>query len=203
MATYLSKNQADREYNRFPGVQARALKKLIGDPAETVGTPGTNVTAVETAFGPFRKTVLTLTAVAQAVVNGTEYQGSKIYDWPLGLISVVGATFSIAQTTTSILADTLNASSTGAIALGSATASNVSLTSTMANVCPTTAFTSSATINVAGTAVSPATSAPVTLQGSGTAADLYVNTGYATTGDVDADATQTLSGTVTIIWTVL
>lgn len=203
MPTFLTKDQANRSLNNFPGVQRQALKTMFGDPAETVGTPGTNVTAVETSFGPYRKTVLTLSAVAQAVVNGTEYQSSKIYDFPLGLITVVGATFSIAQTTTSTLASTLNASSTGAIALGSAAASNVALTGTMANVCPSTAFTSSGTINVAGTAVSPATSSPVTLQGSGTAADLYVSTGYATTGDVDADATQTLSGTVTIIWTVL
>ena len=39
--------------------------------------------------------------------------------------------------------------------------------------------------------------------GTGTAKDLYLNTAYATTTDVDADATQTISGTVRIVWVLL
>jgi hypothetical protein len=161
---------------------------------------GTGVSAVEYRDGDLRKTVITLTNLAQAVVNGTEYQSSKIYDFPLGLLQVVSVYGSIAQKTTSDLTSTLNASVTGAIGYGTAAASNVSLTSTMVNLGPSTAFTSSATINVAGTAVTTVLAAPVNINGAGTAADFYVNTAYATTGDVDADATQTLTGTITIIW---
>ena len=95
-------------------------------------------------FGAFNYTRLTLDNVAQAVVNGTEYQNNKIYTFPEGRILVLGVTATLRQKTTSALASTLNASSTGAIALGTVAASNVSLTSTMENLLPSTAFTSSA-----------------------------------------------------------
>jgi len=193
--------ERNRALNTFPGVQRRALLTMFGDPLEGNGLPnGATVTASESRQGAIRQTTLRLTATPQAVVNGTEYQGTKIFDFPEGQILVMGCVGSIAQTTTSDLTATLNASVTGALALGTATASNVSLTSTMANIAPSIAFTSSATINVAGTAVVPFLAAPVLINGTGTAADLYINTAYATTGDVDADATQTLTGTIIITW---
>lgn len=147
-----------------------------------------------------RTTVLTLAALAQAVVNGTEYQGTKVFTFPEGRILVLGAITNLAQTTTSAILSTLNGSSTGALGLGTATASNVALTSTMVDLGPTTAFTSSATISVAGTAVQSVLAAAAAFDGHTTAKDVYVNTAYATTTDVDADATQTLSGTITLTW---
>jgi hypothetical protein len=80
------------------------------------------------------------------------------------------------------------------------TASNVSLTSTMVDMLPSTAFTSSATINVAGTAVSAALAASAQFNGTATAIDMYLNSAYATTTDVDADATQTWTGSITFHW---
>ena len=165
--------------------------------------PVSTVTAKHVQLGPFRVTTLTLDNVAQAVVNGTEYQGTKIFTFPEGRINVLGVTATLKQKTTSALASTLNASSTGAIGLGTATASNVSLTSTMVDLLPTTAFTSSATINVAGTAVSAALAASAQFDGTGTAKPVYLNTAYATTSDVDADATQTISGTIVISYVFL
>lgn len=158
------------------------------------------VSAAEYGIGIDKRTVLTITSLPQAVVNGTEYQGTKIYTFPEGLIKVEGCIGSLAQKTTSALASTLNASSVGAIALGSAAASNVSLTSTMANIAPSTAFTSSATVNVAGTAVNPVLAATVQIDGHTTAVPVYLNTAFATTTDVDGDATQTISGTITLTW---
>lgn len=154
-------------------------------------------------FGAFNYTRLTLDNVAQAVVNGTEYQSNKIYTFPEGRILVLGVTATLRQKTTSALDSTLNASSTGAIALGTAAASNVSLTSTMVDLLPSTAFTSSATVNVAGTAVSAALAASAQFDGTTTPAPVYLNTAYATTTDVDADATQTISGTVNLVWVYL
>lgn len=151
-------------------------------------------------FGSFNKTTLTLDNVPQTIVNGTEYQGTKIYTFPEGRILVLGVTATLQQKTTSALASTLNASSTGAIALGTAAASNVSLTSTMVDLLPSTAFTSSATVNVAGTAVKAALAASAHFDGTTTAKPVYLNTAYATTTDVDGDATQTISGTVNICW---
>ena len=179
----------------------------ITDAPETIGAitqPATGaILAKREQFGAFTKLVLTLDNIPQAVVNGTEYQSTKIYTFPEGRILVLGVTATLRQKTTSVLASTLNASSTGAIALGTAAASNVSLTSTMVDLLPSTAFTSSATINVAGTAVKAALAASAQFDGTTTAKPVFLNTAYATTTDVDADATQTISGTVNICWVFL
>lgn len=172
------------------------------DPFADLGRPveGIGVSAKHVAIGGYIQTTLTLDNVAQTVVNGTEYQGTKIFDFPECRMWVVGAVATLKQKTTSAVAGTLNASSTGAIGLGTAVASATTLATTMQDIIPTTAFTSSATVNVAGTAVSAVLAAAAFFDGTGTAKDLYLNTAYATTGDVDADATQTISGTVVITW---
>ena len=154
------------------------------------------------ASGTFHKTVLTLTATPIAVVNGTEYQGVKVYDFPEGAISILGAIASLSPITTSTIASTLNANSTLAISLGTAVASNVTLSSTMANVIASFAGTSSGTINVAHASApfKSALTVPCGIDGTGTAADLYLNFSVPTTTDVDADATTTWTGTITIFW---
>ena len=174
----------------------------ITDLGDVVG--GIGVTATHIAIGKgYIQTTLKLDNVAQAIVNGTEYQGTKIYDFPECRMYVVGAVATLQQKTTSTLASTLNASSTGAIGLGTATASATTLATTMQDIIPTTAFTSSATINVAGTAVGAVLAAAAFFDGTGTAKDLYLNTAFATTADVDGNATQTISGTVVITWSNL
>ena len=174
----------------------------ITDLGDVVG--GIGVTAQHIALGKgYIQTTLTLDNVAQSIVNGTEYQGTKIYDFPECRMYVIGAVATFRQKTTSTLASTLNASSTGAIGLGTATASATTLATTMQDIIPTTAFTSSATINVAGTAVGAVLAAAAFFDGTGTAKDLYLNTAFATTADVDGNATQTISGTVVITWSNL
>jgi len=172
------------------------------NPFADVGTPveGIGVTAKHVAIGGYVQTTLTLNNVAQTVVNGTEHQGTKIFDFPETRMWVVGCVATLQQKTTSTLASTLNASSTGAIALGTGTTASTTLNGTAADFLPSTAFTSSATVNVAGTAVSGVLAAAAFFDGTGTAKDLYLNTAYATTGDVDGDATQTISGTIVITW---
>jgi len=166
-----------------------------------VGAPAiSTVTAKHVQLGPFCVTTLTLLNVPQTVTNGTEYQGTKIYDFPAGRINILGVTATLQQKTTSAIASTLNSGATGAIALGTATASNVSLTSTMVDLLPSTAFASSTTINVAGTAVSAALAASAQFDGTSTAKDVYLNTAYATTAEVDGNATQTISGTIVVTW---
>jgi hypothetical protein len=185
-------------WNQRTGVQ---LSSTTAAGAGTI-VAVTGLTLAEGGNGSVQKTIFTLTNVAQAVVNGTEYQSTKLYDFPDGRILVHGCTATLQQTTTSAIASTLN-SGTGAVSLGTAAASATTLATTMVNVLPSTAFTSSATINVAGTAVSASLAASAQVDGTGTALDLYLNSAYATTTDVDADATQTWSGTITVTWTNL
>lgn len=172
----------------------------LAAPSGVIGPLGVAGLAVaEYGDDAVHQTVLTLTDVAQTVVNGTEYQGTQLYQFPRGRLYVLGVTMSIAQKTTSILADTLNSGSTGAVSLGTATASATTLASTMVDLMASTAFTSSTTINTAGTAVGGLLS-PAAFDGHTTAKKLYLNSAFATTGDVDADATMTWTGTITITW---
>ena len=168
----------------------------------TAPATGSITTKVE-QFGSFYQLTFSLDNVPQAVVNGTESQGTQIYTFPEGRINVLGCVASLQQKTTSVLASTLNTGSTGAISLGTVTASNVSLTGTMVDLLPSTAFTSSTTINVAGTAVTAALAAAAQFDGTVTAKKMFLNTAYATTTDVDADATQTISGTITLTYVFL
>lgn len=151
-------------------------------------------------MGALYQTTLSLSDVPQAVVNGTEYQSTLLYDFPEGRILVLGCVATLAQKTTSTLASTLNASVTGAVSLGTVAASATTLATTMVDLMPSTAFTSSATINVAGTAVSSALAASAQFDGTSTAKKMYLNSAYATTADVDGNATQTFTGTVRVTW---
>ena len=187
-------------YQNAGSVQITDAPTLVG----TVTQPAIGAVRIKNEqFGGFNKTLITLDNVGQAVVNGTEYQSNKIYTFPEGRILVLGVTATLQQKTTSALAGTLNASSTGAIGLGTAAASATTLATTMVDLLPSTAFTSSATINVAGTAVKAALAASAQFDGTTTAKPVYLNTAYATTTDVDGDATQTISGTVAIAWVFL
>ncbi len=179
----------------------RVTDKPLVVPAITQPATG-NIGHKYEQFGAFYRTTLTLDNVPQAVVNGTEYQSTKIFTFPEGRILLLGTTATLRQKTTSAIATTLN-SGTGAIALGTAAASNVSLTGTMVDILPSTAFTSSTVINTPGTAVSAALAASAQFDGTTTAKPVYLNTAYATTTDVDADATQTISGTVVLVWVFL
>lgn len=158
------------------------------------------LTVKHVAFGAFVQTTLTLDNVAQAVVNGTEYQGTKLFTFPETRMWVPLVVATLQQKTTSALASTLNAGSTGAIGLGTATASATTLATTMVDLLPSTAFASSATVNVAGTAVTAVLAAAAFFDGTATAKSMFLNTAYATTTDVDADATQTISGSIVITW---
>ena len=197
-------NKALNNWKEYP--LRKSLDSLLGGSSGESGFPTSAVSTVKVdryVNGQQRMVKLTLSAVAQAVVNGTEHQGTKLADWPLGLVRVDACYGLIAQTTTSTIASTLNSGVTGALAFGTAASASTTLNGTAANLAPSTAFASSTTINVAGTAVSPILAAPIIINGSGTAMDFYINTAYATTTDVDADATQTLSGVIYVVYEML
>ena len=175
-------------------------RDLTSDVGSVPSAVGATVNAQHVSLGPLVITTLTLSDVAQAVTNGTEYQSTEIFDFPEGRISVLGCTASLAQKTTSALATTINTGSTMACALGTAAASNVALTSTMVDLLPSTNLTTSTTINVAGSAVGAALAAAAQFDGTTTAKKMYLNTGFATTTDVDGNGTQTISGSVVITW---
>ena len=162
------------------------------------------LTAVDnTRDGVIHQTVFTLVNVAQAVVNATEYQSTLLYTFPAGRIHVLGVTGSLAEKTTSVILDTLNGGKTGALGLGTAAASATTLATTMVDLAPSTSFLTSTVINVSAAAVGFALAANAQFDGTGTAIPMYLNSAFATTGDVDANATIAWNGTITVTWCYL
>lgn len=174
----------------------------IGGTSAVVGAPaGTGTTALEFGNGILRHTRLTLAALPQTITNGaSEFTSTKIYDFPEGRILVLGVTASLAPTTTSTLSTTITTGTTGSVALGTVAASNASLTSTMVNLLPATAYTSSTTINVAAAAVTAALAAAAQFDGTATPVDILLNNSIATNS---ADGTLVWNGTVDVLWSVV
>jgi len=170
-----------------------------------VGTASTSVTAVETGSGPFHQTVLTITNLAIAISDANVGGGAKLYTFPEGNITILGATCTVTETTTSTIATTLKASKTLSVGIGSVqttTQGSGTLVTTQQDIVNAFACTSSATINVAGTAVNGKQLGTTTirLDGTTTAQPIWLNCGVVTNTDIDADATSTWSGTATITW---
>ena len=126
--------------------------------------------------------------------------GVKIYDFPEGRILFLGSTASIAVTTTSVLASTLNAGVTCNWGVGTVTQANATVATTEQNLIPVTAFTSSATIAVAGATATAALAASAQFDGTSTAIDMFLNLAVAGATDIDADATVTVAGTILFTW---
>lgn len=173
----------------------------VGTTQPAFGTAnGTGVTAKEVSPGVVNRTVLTLvnTPVVLADAAGVvAYGGLKVYDLPEGNIHILGAVQSLALTKSSA---GVNADWDGDISLGTVTASNnATLSSTEQDIIPTTATPQAVAGATTGHAVS---TAAVTLDGTGTAKDVYLNI---LVDDADHDVTTTpcniiVNGTITLTW---
>ena len=162
------------------------------------------VTVTEKGDGVFKQTVLTLSAVPVTIRDTEQGGGVQVYAFPVGRICRLGAIGSIAVTTTSVLADTLNAGVTCNWGVGSTTQASATVATTEQVFVNVTAFTASATINVAGATANGSGLGVVTsLDGTSTAIKAFLNLAVAGATDIDANATVTVSGTITLTYTVL
>jgi hypothetical protein len=165
---------------------------------------GAYVTATEKGDGVFHQTVLTLAALPITMRDTEQGGGAKIYSFPLGRICHLGSIGSIAVTTTSVLADTLNTGVTCNWGVGTTTQASATVATTEQDLVNVTAFTASATINVAGaTANGVGAGVLASHDGTSTAIGAFMNLAVALNTDIDANATVTVSGTVTISWVAL
>lgn len=183
----------------------KVLIDLI-DQLNTVGNSGTlngaTVTALE-QMGAVHQTVISLNATPLTIVDANVGGGVKIYTFPEGRILLLGAVGTMAFTTTSVLASTLNTGVTINWGLGSViTAAQASgtLTTTEVDILPSTNATASATINVAGAASNGKLATSLQFDGTTTAIPVNLNVGVATNTDIDGDATVTVNGTVVLTW---
>ncbi len=151
-------------------------------------------TAVEGGDGVLHQTTLTFTlgGTDLNLADGDHGTGIKVYDFPAGSIQILGATCNAVVTST-------NAEGGGAtfpMALGSAVgADDNTLTSTEADIIPSTAIAGGSAKDFHATLA-----APILLSNAGGAnLDLYVNA--AITAAVATGAVViTVTGTVTITW---
>lgn len=161
------------------------------------------VTVVEKGDGIFRQAVVTIADLPLAITDTLAYAGVQIYQLPLGRITPIGAVGSIAMTTTSAISSTLNQANC-AWGIGSATASNITLATTMQNFINITTVASSSTINVAGAVSNGSGIGIVTsIDGSSTPVKWYLNVSAVSADNIDGDATVTISGTLKISYVVL
>lgn len=164
---------------------------------------GTGVTVSEQGNGVIQKSVFTLSSATMTAADATQGVGTKIYDFPEGRIFILGATGSNTFTTTSAILTTLNGSVSCRWGVGTVTQTNATLATTEQDIIPVTTFTSGATINAANTATTAALATAAQFDGTATAKDAYFNISVPGATDIDADATVSVNGTVTITWVFL
>jgi len=159
------------------------------------------VTVVEKGDGVYKQTVITLAALPITMRDTEQGGGAKIYTFPEGRIAHQGSVASIAVTTTSVIADTLNSGVTCNYGVGTLTQSSATVATTEQDLVNVAAFTSSTTVDEAGaTANGVGPGVLASHDGTTTAIAAFMNLAVAGGTDIDADASVTVSGTITINW---
>jgi hypothetical protein len=163
---------------------------------------GAGVAATEYGDGAMHRTKLTFTNAPFALSDAAgvvAYTGVKVYDFPAGLLYIIGAVADLALTKSSA---GVNADWDGDVGVGTVTASNnATLSSTEQNIIPTTA-TPQAVAGVT-TADCKSTATEIALyDGTSTALDMYLNL---LVDDTDHDVTGTpcnliVNGTLVFSW---
>jgi hypothetical protein len=132
-------------FARGPGVRDELVDLLengTGRGTDVAGTPaGTGVSSSVVTAGNVKTITLTLDDVEVAMTDQAgvvAYGGLKVFDFPEGLIHILGASADL-DLTKDVATGVINDAWDGDIALGTATASNnATLTGTEANVVPST-----------------------------------------------------------------
>lgn len=170
------------------------LDKMLDQSDGTVSGIGVAVTQGVTGI---QTAVFTATNLSVATVDNTTAgaQGSqKIFTFPAGNVTIIAATndLTIARVGTALTATSAIVSSLGSVAASNADAT---LTSTEANIIPSTTATLTAG---AGTVKGESTGA-VTLDGTSTAAEVYLNFATPDAGSTGNDA-LTVNGTIRVYY---
>lgn len=157
---------------------------------------GTNVSAVESMPIP-HKTVLTFAALSVTMTDATTagcHGTQKIYDFPAGSILIAGCVSDL-QITAGAGGITDTAAVVGSIGTVAVGTNNATLTTTEANIMPSTA----AALTAGAGNCDSQLAVPIILDGTTTPVDAILNFAVP---DADSSANDTLlvSGTVTITW---
>ncbi|PDQ18374.1 hypothetical protein CN311_25055 [Mesorhizobium sanjuanii] len=179
----------------LPRTLSRAAAREAG-----LAPPRLGLKAVTTGQGGAFRTVFSFNAMQVPVADAQAYASQKLFDFLDGKVRIKGGTARLQFAVLTARASTINDNAALTWSLGSAAASSATLASTMVNVLPSTGRT----LDGAGTALSTTSTADVaaalTLDGTTTPVDLYLNLAFATGTDIDADGTIAVTGTITLLW---
>ena len=166
--------------------------------AAVVGAVAGSSTTASTRPGEYFTTI-TLTARALTVTDALAYAGTKVFDFPSGRIRVHSASGSLQFGITTALT-TINGSAAMDWSLGTVTASNITLATTMLDLIPKV----DAPLNAAQTTLNTATTgllaASATFDGTVTPVDAFLNVAFPTNTEIDADGDLAITGVLYINW---
>ncbi|TIU30014.1 MAG: hypothetical protein E5W27_02390, partial [Mesorhizobium sp.] len=154
----------------LPRTLSRAAAREAG-----LAPPKLGLKAVTTGQGGAFRSVFSFNAMQVPVADAQAYASQKLFDFLDGKIRIKGGTARLQFAVLTTRAATINDNAALTWSLGSAAASSATLAGTMANVLASTART----LDGAGAALSTASTADVaaalTLDGTATRVDLYLN----------------------------
>lgn len=188
-------------------VTSQGALTLSAPPVTTSGNGaknGATVSVVEQGDGVLHKTILTCTATPLTFGDEAgqgQYGGVKVYDFPLGLINIMGAVIDGAVTLTAPAINTWN----GDIGLGveAPTDHQDAANKTgqiMPKVATTTAVAKVATTDAVSVATALTESGARWRDGTATAIDLFLNLLIDDDAAHDNTITGTFTGTITVLW---
>jgi hypothetical protein len=131
------------------------------------------------------------------VTDALAYASLQLLDFPEGRILILGVTASLQFAVTSTRSSTINDSASLTWGLGTVAASNITLSSTMVDLLPKATKVLAAATTALNTASTNALAASAHFDGTATAKDAYLNVGFETGTDIDADGTLTATGVIT------
>ena len=193
--------QSLQSANIDPAVKAILFELLD---VNSAGTPnGSTVVAHEAGVGGVHKTTLVCSATPISVSDDAgvaQYGGVKVYDFPAGLILVLGAVIDGALTGYASLIDTFD----GDVAIGTATATTgATLTGTESDILQSTALTQAVGEVAVADAVTVATALTESgarhLDGTTTPIDAFLNF-VIDDNAAHGAGTATFTGTITLTW---
>jgi hypothetical protein len=201
--TIVATSNPERSWGDVFDVIDRVIVDVNGETVAGAGAvSGTGVSVVESGDAALKKTVLTFTNVSVTMTDATtagSHGSLKVYDFPAGLLSYLGGTtdLTIARVGTTI---TTTAAVVGAVGTTATATDDDALTTTEADLIPSTAstLTAGAGVTKGKYAVAP----QVPFDGTTEAIDAYLNFAIPDAGSTGNGALL-VNGTVTLVWSNL
>jgi len=176
--------------------QASGTSGDVGVLVDTVLTPASGCAAADQG-AVIHRTTISLDGVEVAVADTGAFGYTGLFAFPAGRILILGVVCGVRWAVTSDRDTTINVDASLTWALGSAPASNKTLATTMVDLTPKTAVTLAALAALLNDASSPALASSAQFA---SGLEVYLNAGFETDTEIDADGTLEATGAITITW---